>query len=183
MSQTAEPKPPPHGPLPPKLEAHGAVFFDAENRLLVVKTSYGTNAWGIPGGVAEVDESPRATVRREVEEEIGLVKEPGALLVVAWQPARRRVLTARQRAEGWAERLPDGVQLIFDGGVLTPVDIAAIKLDTEEIENYTFLYVDDAIERMDPLHARWTAAAVRARNTGRVVYLEDGLHGDGERER
>jgi 8-oxo-dGTP diphosphatase len=170
VNQTSDPDP----FLPGKLEAHGIVFFDREGRLLVVKASYGSNPWGIPGGVAEPDETPRATVRREVEEEIGIVKKPGALLVVAWQPSRRRNLTAGQRAAGWSDRIQDGVQLVFDGGVLTPDDIAAIKLDPDEMADYAFLHVDEAVERMAPLHARWTIAAVQARGTGSVVYLEDG---------
>ncbi|MFF4893709.1 NUDIX domain-containing protein [Micromonospora chersina] len=157
-----------------KLEAHGAVFFDAEGRLLVVKATYGVNPWGIPGGVAEPDEAPRATVRREVEEEIGILREPGALLVVAWQPSRRRTLTESQRAAGWSDRLHDGVQLVFDGGVLTSDDIAGIKLDSREMADYAFLDVHEAVERMSPLHARWATAAVHARETGSVVYLENG---------
>nr|WP_238345546.1 NUDIX hydrolase [Actinopolymorpha cephalotaxi] len=156
------------------MEAHGAVFFDVNGRLLVVKATYGANPWGIPGGVAEADETPRTTVRREVEEEIGLRTEPGALLVVAWQPSRRRNLTERQRAAGWSERFLDGVQLVFDGGVLTPDDIAAITLDPSEMEDYAFLPLDQAVERLDSLHARWVVAAAEARETGRVVYLEDG---------
>lgn len=169
MSQNGEP---PQGPLPAKLEAHGAVFFDEEGRLLVVKATYGANPWGIPGGVAELDETPRDTVRREVEEEIGLVKEPGALLVVAWLPSRKRDLTESQQARGWSELFLDGVQLIFDGGVLTPDEIAAIELDPGEMEEYAFLHLDEAVARMDSLHAQWAMAAVRARATGTVVYLE-----------
>ena len=164
----------PSGPLPAKREAHGAVFFDAEDSLFLVKTTYGASPWGFPGGVAESDETPRATVRREVEEEIGLVKEPGALLVVDWEPSRGSNLTERQRAAGWSERIMDGVILTFDGGVLTPDDIAAINLDPGEIEDYVFLPLDQAVERLDPLHARRAIAAVQARGTGTVVYLEDG---------
>jgi len=174
VNPSSDREPVPRPPLPAKLEAHGAVFFDVEGRLLVVKATYGAHPWGIPGGVAEADETPRAAVRREVEEEIGLVKEPGALLVVAWQPSRRFDLTELQRAEGWAERYPDGIQLVFDGGVLTPADIAAITLDPVEMEDYAFLHLDRAVERLAPLHARWTIAAVRARETRSVVYLEDG---------
>jgi 8-oxo-dGTP diphosphatase len=160
--------------MPAKVEAHGAVFFDTQGRLLVVKASYGSNPWGIPGGVAEPDETPRATVRREVEEEIGVVREPGALLAVAWQPSRTRNLTELQRAAGWLDRLPDGIQLIFDGGVLTTDDIAAIRLDPDEMEDFVFLHLDQAVERMAPLHARWATAAVQGRETGNVVYLENG---------
>ncbi|WP_063828704.1 NUDIX domain-containing protein [Actinopolymorpha alba] len=159
------------GPLPSKLESHGAVFFDTADRLLLVKAAYG---WGFPGGVAEQDETPRATVRREVEEEIGLVKEPGALLVVDWQPSCSRNLTEAQRAAGWSERFMDGLILEFDGGVLTADDIASIKLDPDEIEDYTFLPLDQALRRMDSPQSGRARAAVKARETGTVVYLENG---------
>lgn len=162
------------GPLPAKLESHGAIFFDAADRLFLVKVTYGSGRWRFPGGVAEPDEPPRATVRREIEEEIGLVKEPGALLVVDWQRSRDRNLTERQRAAGWSERFLDGLVLFFDGGVLTPDDIATLKLDPGEIEDYIFLPLDQAVERMDSLHARRAVAAVRARETSSAVYLEDG---------
>lgn len=174
VNQVDEQEPLPRGPLPAKREAHMAVFFDSDDRLLLVKATYGASPWGFPGGVADSDETPHATVRREVEEEIGLVKEPGALLVVDWESSRGRNLTERQRAAGWSERILDGVILVFDGGVLTLDDIVAIKLDPGEVEEYTFLPLDQAVERLDSLHARRAIAAVRARETGTVVYLEDG---------
>ena len=150
------------------------MFFDAAGRMLVVKATYGANPWGIPGGVAEPDEPPRATVRREVKEEIGIDREPGALLVVAWRPSRVRNLAKAHRAAGWSERIDDGIQLVFDGGVLTPDDIAAITLDPDEMADFVFLPVDQAVERMASLHSRWAIAAVQARESGRVVYLENG---------
>jgi 8-oxo-dGTP diphosphatase len=160
--------------MPVKHESHGAIFFDAADQLFLVKVTYGSHPWRFPGGVAESDETPRATVRREVEEEIGLTREPGAPLVIDWEPSRSRNLTERQRAAGWSEHIPDGVVIFFDGGVLTPDDIAAIKLDPREIEDYTFLPLDQAVERMDSLHARRAIAAVQARKTGAVAYLENG---------
>jgi 8-oxo-dGTP diphosphatase len=174
VSQRPDEKPLARGPLPAKLESHGAIFFDAADRLFLVKVTYGPGRWRFPGGVAEPDETPRATVRREVEEEIGLAREPGALLVVDWQPSRSRTLTASQREAGWSERILDGLVLFFDGGVLTPADVAAIRLDPGEVEDYTFLPLDEAVQRMDSLHSRRAVAAVRARETGTVAYLEDG---------
>ena len=58
--------------------------------------------------------------------------------------------------------------------MLTPDDIAAITLDPGEMENFTFLPLDQAVERLDSRHARWAIAAVQARESGSVVYLEDG---------
>ncbi len=174
MNQAGQEESLPRGPLARKHECASAVFFDVDGRLLMLRHSYGSNRWGWPGGVAEAEEPPRATARREVEEEIGLVREPGPLLVVDWERSWMKNLSDSKLAAGWSERRPDGIVLIFDGGVLTAEDIEAIKIDHDEIVDFTFLPLAQAVERMDALHGRRALAAVRARDTGTVAYLEDG---------
>ena len=131
------------------------MFVDTADRLLLVKAAYAVGAFRAVW--QSRTRRPAKTVRREVEEEIGLVKEPGALLVVDWQPSCSRNLTEGQRAAGWSERLMDGLILEFDGGVLTADDIASIKLDPDEIEDYTFLPLDQALQLMDPPQYRTSA--------------------------
>jgi ADP-ribose pyrophosphatase YjhB (NUDIX family) len=53
-----------------------AVITDPEQRVLVVQRRDNGN-WEIPGGVLELEESIHDGLRREVEEETGLVIEPG----------------------------------------------------------------------------------------------------------
>jgi 8-oxo-dGTP diphosphatase len=55
-----------------------AVITDDNGRILVVQRC-DTSRWEIPGGILELDESVHAGVRREVEEETGLVVEPDRL--------------------------------------------------------------------------------------------------------
>jgi ADP-ribose pyrophosphatase YjhB (NUDIX family) len=62
--------------LPRKWMAAGVVIRDADGRVLMVEPTY-KDAWEIPGGVVEADESPRAACRRELHEELGLPLEPG----------------------------------------------------------------------------------------------------------
>ena len=51
--------------------AAGALFLDAEGRVLLVHPTY-KDTWDIPGGYVERGESPAAACRREVLEELGI---------------------------------------------------------------------------------------------------------------
>jgi 8-oxo-dGTP pyrophosphatase MutT (NUDIX family) len=54
------------------------VVTDDAGRVLVIQRR-DNGQWQVPGGVLELEESVHAGVRREVEEETGLVVEPGRL--------------------------------------------------------------------------------------------------------
>ena len=64
--------------------ASGALFVDGDRILLVHKT-YG-NGWDIPGGYAEVGESPATACQRELKEELGIHRDVKRLLAVDWAP-------------------------------------------------------------------------------------------------
>jgi ADP-ribose pyrophosphatase YjhB (NUDIX family) len=55
----------------PKAEVRGAVF-DQDGRLLLVREIADSGRWTMPGGWAEVNESPSESVIREVREESGI---------------------------------------------------------------------------------------------------------------
>lgn len=46
--------------------------FDADDRLLLVRHSYGPDKWSMPAGGMRRSENPEATIRREVTEELGV---------------------------------------------------------------------------------------------------------------
>jgi ADP-ribose pyrophosphatase YjhB (NUDIX family) len=69
----------------PKLGVRGAMFSD--NKILLVREREDENRWTLPGGWADVNESPAEAVAREVREEAGLEVRPYKLAAV-WDRAR-----------------------------------------------------------------------------------------------
>src|SRR6266581_1212204 len=59
------------------VSAAGAVIR-CDGRMLAIRRA-DNGEWALPGGVVELDEDPRDTVRREVLEETGVTVEPGQL--------------------------------------------------------------------------------------------------------
>lgn len=141
------------------LSAAGALIRDERDRILLVEPTY-KDHWEIPGGVIEVGETPSQGCARELTEELGLVREPGRLLVVDWAP---------HPTQG------DRVLFVFDGGVLTRGEIAAIHLQAEELASYAFLPAAEAFDQLIPRLERRMRAAARAQEEGRTVYLEHGV--------
>ncbi|MER6465295.1 NUDIX domain-containing protein [Streptomyces sp. NPDC001288] len=105
--------------LPRILAGAAALFRDAEGRVLLVEPNY-REGWALPGGTVESDdgETPRQGARRETLEEIGLDREMGRLLAVDWVHGTSR---------------PPIVAYLYDGGVVTEADLAAIRLQEEEL--------------------------------------------------
>lgn len=114
-------------------EAHrrigsGALVRDNADRILLVKPTY-KDCWEVPGGVIEPDEPPRACLRRELLEELGLELPVSRLLVVDWLPP--------------APPLPEGWMFVFDGGILAPVIAEAIVLPPDELSEWRFVSLQE----------------------------------------
>lgn len=71
----------------PKIGVRGAVF-DPEGRLLLVRETVDHDCWSLPGGWAEVNQTPAQSVIREVFEESGYHARPVKLAAV-WDRARQ----------------------------------------------------------------------------------------------
>jgi 8-oxo-dGTP diphosphatase len=149
-----------------KRMAATALFRDAEGRVLVADPVYKA-AWDLPGGAVEADESPHAACCREVVEELGLDRPPGRVLAVDWVPARA-IGPAGQTL------LPDGVIIVYDGGVLTPAEVKEIVLADGELAGFEFVTAVQAAGRVTPLVARRIAACLEACEAGTVATLENG---------
>jgi ADP-ribose pyrophosphatase YjhB (NUDIX family) len=145
--------------LPRKRAAGGALIRDGQGRILFVDPSYKPYL-DIPGGVANANESPLAACRREIQEEIGINIEVGRLLVVDWVP------------EHGAWR--DGLLFVFDGGVVSDEEIAAIKLCDEEHSSFSFLAIEDALPHLRPSMGRRMLRALDSLELGFPLYTEFG---------
>ncbi|GAA3256816.1 NUDIX domain-containing protein [Dactylosporangium siamense] len=145
--------------LPRKRMGAGVCLRDAAGRVLLVEPTY-KDHWELPGGAVEGDESPYDAAVRELHEELGLVVSPGRLLVVDWVPPQ----------PGRTE----GVMFLFDGGVLPAVTEREIRLPADELRSWAWCTAAEAHERLSPLLARRTAAALRAAVDGVTAYLENG---------
>jgi 8-oxo-dGTP diphosphatase len=149
-------------PTPPMSRprvAAGALFFDAQGRVLLVKPTY-KDGWEIPGGYVEPGETPIEACEREIKEELGLDRKIERLLVVDWAPSTK---------EG------DKVLFVFDGGELPASEHAAITLPPDELAASEFHDTAILHELMIERLARRLAAAVEARQTDVTRYLEHGV--------
>jgi 8-oxo-dGTP diphosphatase len=95
-----------------------------------------------------------------VAEELGLDRVPGRVLVVDWVPSR-------------PER-PEGLIVVYDGGILAADEAAVITLREGELAGYEFVEPGEVAERVTPLLARRIAACLDAVATRTVISLEDG---------
>ncbi len=69
------------GYLTPKVDVRGVVF-DAEGRLLLVQEHQDNDLWTLPGGWADIYDSPSEAVQREIREEAGYETRAVKLLAV-----------------------------------------------------------------------------------------------------
>lgn len=150
--------------LPRILAGASMLFRSADGRILIVEPNYRDDGtWTLPGGTIESDlnETPRQAARRETAEEIGLDVEPGVLLAFEWSTAG-------------GER-PPSVNFLFDGGVLTDEQLAAIRLQEEELDSWKLVTLDEADRYLYPRAALRIGAGLDALAAGKApVELVDG---------
>lgn len=116
--------------LPKKHVGAGVLFFDAADRLLIVKPSY-KDGWSIPGGVIDPDESPLAGAIRETKEEIDLDVKDISLVCVDY------VFKEGEK--------PESLQFLFYGGILQEDIIQKITIDGEELLEFRFAEIPEAL--------------------------------------
>ncbi|MEV7867515.1 NUDIX domain-containing protein [Streptomyces sp. NPDC088124] len=140
--------------------AAGVLLFDEQDRVLLVDPTY-KPGWEFPGGVVERGEAPARAGIREVAEEIGIeLTEVPKLLVVDWEPPR---------PPGYG-----GLRLLFDGGRLTAEEARRLLLPGPELRGWRFVDEEEAARLLPPVRRARLRWALRARERGTVLNLEDG---------
>jgi ADP-ribose pyrophosphatase YjhB (NUDIX family) len=138
--------------------AAGALFFDEQDRVLLVRPSYKQH-WDISGGYVEPGESPHAACTREIREELDLTVNLGPMLVVDWAPAA---------TEG------DKILFIFDAGPLNEADRKRIAFRDGELTEWRFVASEDLGTYTPDRLARRIRTAITARNRDQPTYAEHG---------
>ena len=145
----------------PRILAGVAVILtapDDDSRILLVRQSYrpGPRNWSLPGGGTHDNEPPYIAAQRECLEELSLTLDVGRLLAVDWLPTTDR---------------PPITVFVYEGGRLTPDQVARIRLLDGELTDYGFFTLEQAASMMSERNHPMLAAAIEARDTGRTIDL------------
>jgi len=146
--------------LPRKRMGAGALFFNQEGALLLVKPTY-RDYWLLPGGAIEENESPFQACVREVHEELGLALALERLLCLDYVSRQGIAVT-------------ESLQFIFSGGVLTEAQIGAISLPQDELSEFRFVSWADAVSLVSPRMSKRIEYCLQALEKETAIYLEEG---------
>ena len=143
--------------LPKKQVGTAVLFFNTKEELLIVKPDY-KDAWLLPGGATDDNESPLHCAIRETREEIGL-NILDLKLVGVYYGHKKEIFT-------------DSLKFIYFGGTLTDNQIARIELQTDELEEYIFVSPEKAIPLLSSSLQKSIPACLESIKNGTVAYIE-----------
>lgn len=144
--------------LPKKRISAGILLFDEQGQIMVVEPAY-KDTWEIPGGVVEINESPREAVIREVAEELGLYCDPLRLLCVDYS--------------GETDSRTESINFIFLGPVLPEARIAGIRLKKDELLSFRFLPPKEATKILNKKLRRRVRRCLKVVGKKRTLYMEE----------
>lgn len=144
---------------PSHLVTASVLFTNSQDRVLIVHPARPGAPWTLPGGRAEVGESPVDAAQREVREELGIEVDlqPQDLLMVEWLEATRPGRRAR-------------LAFIFEGPRLSRADTRNIVLQVSELDAWTWATREAAFQALHPRIAQ--RVQVSLQTTGSTLYRE-----------
>ncbi|MDD4900577.1 MAG: NUDIX hydrolase [Patescibacteria group bacterium] len=145
--------------LPKKRMGAGALILNEKGEILIVKPNY-KDHWTLAGGVVGENESPKEACLREIKEEIGLKFKDVKFLCVDY--------TRDKGDKG------ESLQFIFYGGVISKSAVKNIKLDGEEIVEYRFVKIGDALPMLNEKLRIRLPKCLDALKNNTAIYLENG---------
>ncbi len=149
--------------LPAVPVSAGALIFDRQGRLLILRPTY-KSGWTIPGGVMEADgETPWQACQREVSEECGIALTSARLACVDFRPPKP--------GRG------GGIRFLFDCGELADGLLSGISLQAAELAEHRLVPVSDALTLLRKPIRRRVRAVCTPDGRSRLphcVYLENG---------
>ena len=131
---------------------------NSKGEILVLKSNY-KEAWLLPGGASEKNESPKSAAMREIKEEIGLDIEVGRMLCIDY-------ITR--------DEVGDGFVVIFDCGKISDNLISEIRLQKDEILDYKFVASERALGMVSESMKRRLSKCLEITETKEALYLENG---------
>ena len=141
--------------LPKKRMGAGCLFFNNNGKILIIKPNY-KDTWSIPGGVVEINESPRQACIREVKEEIGVKCQLEKLLCVDY-------ISKTSNSN-------ESLQFIFLGRIISEEEIV---IADNEISAYQFLEPEKALSLLSHRLRRRVGKCLENLDNDRYLYLED----------
>lgn len=150
-------------PASPPRRRIGAVVLvrDQDGSVLLVKPTYkhadNRLGWQLPGGGAHPDETVAAAAARELYEETGLKRHISHALMIDQTPASPDGTSA------------EGINIVVDGGILTPQEARAVRLPESAITELSALRwvpMGDLDKHALPHQAARIRAAARAYEFG-----------------
>jgi 8-oxo-dGTP pyrophosphatase MutT (NUDIX family) len=140
-----------------KFVAAGAIIFDPEGRVLMVRHRI-RGEWEYPVGASEGRESPIDCCRREVTEEVGIT------------PTRYRLLGVDYSGR----TTPNGNLVFTFGAEATAAQVQSLKLDRLELTAHRWVSREEAVAIIAPRLRDRFIELLGAYDNARPVYLHTG---------
>ena len=143
--------------LPKKRVAACCLIYNNAGEVLIVKPNY-RDYWQMPGGNTDEFEAPRETAAREMQEEIGVSLPVKRLLCIDFSKSVHK------------EETLESLQFVFHAVYAQE----KIVIGEDEIEDWRFAPVEEALSLVSSSSSKRLHWAVRAEKENTMYYLENG---------